>query len=133
MIRLKIHHIGYWVKCIEKEMHVFKMLGYQISSGITYDESRDCYICFMASNEIKIKLIQPASEYSAIKNLLKEHEEQDYHICYETTSFENDLLKLSEKGFHIYDENLFTTDVDNYAVFLSTKNGAKFIEVLAAS
>lgn len=49
---MKLHHIGYLVKNIEKSAAAFRAAGfsdvlYPDGSFVCYDDTRDCDICFM--------------------------------------------------------------------------------------
>ncbi len=44
---MKIHHIGYAVKNIEKSREVFLQLGYQNEGDIVVDDARNVKILFM--------------------------------------------------------------------------------------
>jgi methylmalonyl-CoA/ethylmalonyl-CoA epimerase len=46
MNNLKVHHIGYLVKKLDKAKATFEALGYK-SGDITHDETRGIDICFL--------------------------------------------------------------------------------------
>lgn len=129
---MKISHIGYCVECIDSSVNTFKMLGYSQKSDIFYDKSKDCYICFLENSDICVKLIEPASSDSVINHLLNGHGKQDYHLCYETTAFEQDVLNLCEKGFEVFPKEHGGHYLQENAVFLSNEK-VGFIEVHNAS
>lgn len=96
---MKIHHIGYLVKKIEKSIEEFQRLGYEKKSEITYDETRKIDICFMEKNNYLIELVSPKDKSSVAYNLLKQHKSSPYHICYETDNLEEDIMELEASGY----------------------------------
>lgn len=56
MATLKIHHIGYLVKKIEKAKQGFKVLGYHTEQDTVYDSIRKVEICFMTKDDCRIEL-----------------------------------------------------------------------------
>lgn len=103
MIHLKVHHIGYLVKKIDKAMGEFGRLGYTAVSKVVYDDHRKIHICFMEKDGYRIELISPASNDSVVSGLLKKYKNSPYHICYETPDFETDLASLSGESFTAID------------------------------
>lgn len=103
MIHLKVHHIGYLVKKIDKAMDEFGRLGYTAVSEVVYDDYRKIHICFMEKDGYRIELISPADNGSVVSGLLKKYKNSPYHICYETPDFEADLASLSGESFTAID------------------------------
>lgn len=103
MNHLKIHHIGYLVKHIDKAMAEFERLGYDAVSEVTYDDLRKIRICFMEKDGYRIELVSPADSSSIVSGLIKKYKNSPYHLCYETQDFENDLAALTEEGFTAID------------------------------
>lgn len=103
MNHLKIHHIGYLVKHIDKAMAEFERLGYDAVSEVTYDDLRKIRICFMEKDGYRIELVSPADSSSIVSGLIKKYKNSPYHLCYETQDFENDLAALTGEGFTAID------------------------------
>lgn len=99
MLQLKIHHIGYLVKAIDSARSEFEALGYLSESAIIYDPDRKADICFLTKDNCRVELISPKSEDSVVWNLLKKYKNAPYHICYESSSFAEDLSYLTVHGF----------------------------------
>ena len=99
MPALKIHHIGYLVKKIEKAKYTFETLGYQTEQDIVYDPIRKVNICFLIKDGYRIELVSPTSEDSVAAGLLKKYKNSPYHVCYEAADFEKDCESLRKKGF----------------------------------
>lgn len=99
MATLKIHHIGYLVKKIEKAKQGFKVLGYHTEQDTVYDSIRKVEICFMTKDDCRIELVSPVSEDSVVAGLLKRYKNSPYHICYETDDYEAAYAELTSSGF----------------------------------
>lgn len=99
MPTLKIHHIGYLVKKIEKAKKTFEALGYHIEQDTVYDEIRKVEICFLIKNGYRVELVSPVSADSVVSGLLKKYKNTPYHICYETDDYEAAFAKLRADGF----------------------------------
>ncbi|MCM1174478.1 MAG: VOC family protein [Blautia sp.] len=103
MPTLKVHHIGYLVKKIERAICTFQALGYEIVQDTVYDEIRRINICFLKKDGYCIELVSPVSEDSVISGLMKRIKNSPYHICYETEHFEEDCQALINGGFTAMD------------------------------
>ena len=80
---MKIHHIGYAVKNIEKSIEVFKNLEYHIGETIR-DDLRKVNICFVEKDGYVVELISPIdkNQESIVDGVLKKSGNGPYHICY---------------------------------------------------
>lgn len=100
---MKIHHIAYAVKSIERSRPGFEALGYEVVQRTVEDKDRGIYICFMEHMEsgTLIELIEPASEDNPVKNYLKKMKNvaTPYHICYETADLDEAIKIQMEAGF----------------------------------
>lgn len=99
MIHLKVHHIGYLVKKITAAVKEFEHLGYTLTQDIVYDDYRKINICFMEKDGYLIELVSPCDSASIVSGLIKKYKNCPYHLCYETTDFENDLAYLTANGY----------------------------------
>lgn len=99
MSTLKIHHIGYLVKKIEKARRTFEALGYHTEQDTVYDDIRKVDICFLMKDGYRIELVSPVSEDSVVAGLLKKYKNCPYHICYETADYEAACAELTANGF----------------------------------
>lgn len=57
---MKIHHIGYAVKNIEKARKSFKKLGFSQKGEMTFDRERNVKILFMENEGYRIELVASA-------------------------------------------------------------------------
>ncbi|MBQ7840737.1 MAG: VOC family protein [Lachnospiraceae bacterium] len=96
---MKIHHIGYLVKKIEKAAAAFAGLGYVRAGEITHDEIRKVDILFLQKDGYQVELVSPYSPDSVVAGMIKTYKNSPYHICYEARDFEADLKKLEESGY----------------------------------
>lgn len=99
---MKVDHIGYAVKKIEKAIESFELLGYQFGEVID-DNNRNIKICFGIKDGYKVELIQPIDKMkeSPVDNYLSKIGATAYHICYVSQDFEKDIADLTSKGFKI--------------------------------
>ena len=95
---MKIHHIGYLVKKMEKALPRFEELGYSVERESVYDEYRKADIAFLAMDGYRIELVCPHKE-SDVYPLLKKLGNTPYHICYETEDPEGDIARLKNSGY----------------------------------
>lgn len=100
---LKVHHIGYAVKNIDKAINVFSTLGYTVYQK-TDDKERNVTIAFAEKSGYCVELISPLSEGSPVDNVLKKSGASPYHICYETVSIKDTLECLEKEKFVVISE-----------------------------
>lgn len=96
---MKIHHIGYLVKNIEKARDSFAVLGFSVTQSLVYDPYREVDILFMEKDGYTIELVTPKSDTSVVSKLIKTYKNAPYHLCYESDRFETDIVRLSASGF----------------------------------
>ena len=101
---MKIHHVGYLVKKIDKAIKAFEGLGYVVTQETMLDEFRQVNICFLEKDGYAIELVSPASKESVVSNLMKKLGNTPYHICYETDDFDGDVARLEEQHYTICSE-----------------------------
>lgn len=103
MPTLKIHHIGYLVKKIEKAIKSFEALGYLVEQDTVYDDIRKVDICFLVKDGYRVELVSPVSGDSVVSGLLKKYKNTAYHICYEADDPEAAYAELTANGFAAID------------------------------
>lgn len=101
---MKIHHIGYLVKKIEKAAAAFEAMGYVREGGMTHDEYRKVDILFLEKDGYRIELVSPYAPDSVVAGLIKTYKNAPYHICYETEDFAAELAALENGGCVRMDE-----------------------------
>lgn len=130
MLALKVHHIGYLVKKIDKAIRSFESLGYRIIQETVYDDIRKVDICFLEKDGYCIELIAPVCEDSVVYGLLKRYKNSPYHICYETGDFEKDYETLLSNGFIAIDEPTPAPALQDRKVVFLTSPSMGMIELL---
>ncbi len=101
---MKIHHVGFLAKNIEKTEKKFFELGYEVESPTAYDEIRKINIEFLVNGGYRVELIQPMSEESPMYPLLKRFKNSPYHFCYEVENLDAAVEELSGKGYTVIQE-----------------------------
>ena len=101
---MRIHHIGYLVKKIDKAKDSFISIGFSVKQETIYDQFRDVNILFMEKDGYMIELVSPHSEKSVVAHLMKTYKNSPYHICYESENFNEDTTSLAKKGFMSIDQ-----------------------------
>lgn len=96
---LKIHHLGYLVKNIEKAKGSFAALGFSVVQDSVYDPCRGIELLFMEKDGYRIELVTPKTETSVVSKLIKTYKNAPYHICYLSDNFEQDIKDLSGSGY----------------------------------
>lgn len=101
---MKIHHIGYLVKKIEKAAAAFEALGYAREGDMTRDEYRRVDILFMQKDGYRIELVSPYAQDSVVAGLIRVYKNAPYHICYEAEDFAAEIAGLENSGYVRMDE-----------------------------
>lgn len=96
---MKIHHIGYLVKKIEKAISAFENLGFILTQEIVLDEYRQANICFLKKDGYVVELVSPVSKESVVADLMKKKGNTPYHICYETENIDDDINNLLKQHY----------------------------------
>lgn len=96
---MRIHHIGYAVKNIEKSKQSFLELGYREESCVIYDELRKINILFLTNGGYRVELVEPADKEAPIYNIIKKNGNTPYHICYYTEDIDKNVEELENQGY----------------------------------
>ena len=130
MATLKIHHIGYLVKKMDKAIASFTGLGYQITQQTLRDDIRKVDICFLEKDGYLIELVSPVSEDSVVAGLMKKYKNSPYHICYETEDYEKAYEELTANGFIAIDTLTPAPALQNREVVFLTNASMGMIELI---
>ena len=97
---MKIDHIGYAVKKIDRAKSSFEKLGYQFEDMIE-DSDRNIYILFGEKDGYRIELVAPLDKgkESPVDSYISKIGPTPYHICYRSEAFDDDLEQLQQQGF----------------------------------
>ncbi len=130
MSNLKIHHIGYLVKKIDRARQTFETLGYRTEQDTVYDDTRKVDICFLVKDGYRVELVSPVSPDSVVAGLIKKYKNAPYHICYETDDFETALAELTAGGFLAIDTPTPAPALGNRRVVFLTSAASGMIELI---
>jgi len=126
---MKIHHIGYVVKKIDKAIDKFHQLGYS-GETITRDEYRGIDICFMENDGYRIELVSPYRADSTVSGLLKRTKNAPYHICYISSDIEKDMANLAQNGYMQISELHEAPAIDGKRVIFMNNASIGMIELV---
>ena len=101
---MRVHHIGYLVKHLEKSRDSFLSLDFHVTGDTVYDGYRDVDILFMEKDGYTVELVSPRSDASVVARLIKTYKNAPYHLCYETDDLTAELARLENSGFTRIDE-----------------------------
>ena len=130
MSTLTIHHIGYLVKKIVPAIRSFEALGFQVAREVTRDDIREVDICFLEKDGYRVELVSPYSATSVVAGLLKKYKNCPYHICYETSHFEEALEELTSHGYVMMGSPTPAPAIDQHPVVFLTNASLGMIELL---
>ena len=97
---MKIDHIGYAVKNIEKAKKSMEILGYTFEDTVE-DIERNIYIAFGEMDGYRVELISPMSMGSPVEVYLSQIGPIPYHICYKSADIEVDIKRLQANRFKV--------------------------------
>lgn len=130
MSTLTIHHIGYLVKKIVPAIHSFEALGFQVVREVIRDDIREVDICFLEKDGYRVELVSPYSATSVVAGLLKKYKNCPYHICYETSHFEEALEELTSHGYVMMGSPTPAPAIDQHPVVFLMNASLGMIELL---
>lgn len=96
---MKLHHVGYLVKSINRALLEFQKLGYKAVASTVFDSSRNIFICFVDNCGTLVELIESASTESDIASLTRRIGVGPYHLCYEVTNIDSTTKVLRKQGY----------------------------------
>lgn len=97
---MKIDHIGYAVKNIDKAKKSMEVLGY-IFEDTVEDKDRNIYIAFGKMDGYRVELVAPISAGSPVDMHLSKIGPTPYHICYTSADIESDIERLQANRFKV--------------------------------
>lgn len=100
----KVDHIGIAVNDLDKSIPYYtEILGLPLLK-IEEVESEKVRVAFIDAGNIKIELLTPIDETSAIYGFLSKRGEGIHHIAFGVTGIEDRLAELKEKGVQLINE-----------------------------
>lgn len=97
---MKIDHIGYAVKNIDKAKKQMEMLGFSFEETVT-DADRNIYLAFGEMCGYRVELVAPISNGTPVDTFLEKIGSTPYHICYTSNEIEADMERLQQKRFKV--------------------------------
>ena len=99
---MKIDHIGYAVKRLDRAQSAFERLGFVFESVID-DIDRNVKLAFGVKDGYRIELVAPLDrkEESPIDQYLSNSVGTPYHICYESENFDTEVEELVKQGYKV--------------------------------
>ena len=103
---MKINHVGYAVKNLEKAKDLFKGLGFLFEEKVYNDSDRNLFITFGSDGNYRIELLQKMNNSlpSPIDIFIQKNGPIPYHFCYSVTNIEEGINDLKENGFIVINE-----------------------------
>ena len=95
---MKVHHLGYAVKNIDKAKHQFEVLGFTTEGNVINDDSRNIQIQFMINGNERIELVSPLPGTNPVNSVLQKNGPIPYHICYEVDDIQKTIEEMEKLG-----------------------------------
>ena len=127
---MKIDHLGYVTKDIEKSLADFLKLGFSIVSELVTDESRKIEIVFIRNESVVIELVSPLNAESDIYELAKRSNNTIYHICYTTSDLEGKIEELRKDKYFLVVPPAEAIAFDNRRVAFMMSSTVGLIELV---
>ena len=99
---MKIDHIGYAVRRIDRAIVAFKELGFDFGEIID-DTDRNVRLAFGVKDGYRIELVSPLDKEktSPVDQYIIGASGTPYHICYSSSDFEKELETLKSRGYKV--------------------------------
>ena len=103
---MKIDHIGYAVKRIDRAAAAFEKLGFVFEPAVE-DPARNVRLAFGQNGGCRIELVCPLDrgKASPVDAYLGSVGPTPYHICYESADLDAEIETLSKNGFKVIRES----------------------------
>ena len=100
--KMKIDHIGYAVKRIDRALNFFETLGYTFEPIID-DTDRNVKLAFGEKDGYRIELVAPLDkkQISPVDQYLSNTNGTPYHICYQSKNFNKEIEQLESQGYKV--------------------------------
>jgi len=126
---MRIHHIGYLVKNIDKSRKEFEKLGFSVESQAKHDGIRSAYIEFLTNGDYRIELIEP-DKNSDLQGMMKRFKNVGYHICFEVDNFDETVKNYQLGGYLLIQEPALAPCINNKRVCFLVGANTGLIEIL---
>lgn len=128
---MKVDHIGYAVKRIDKALSSFEKLGFTFEPIID-DIDRNIKISFGSKDGYRIELVAPLDKKlkSPVDQYLSNVSGTPYHICYKSEDFDTEIENIKLQGFKIIIEPRPAVAFNGKRVVFMMNIGLGLIEIV---
>ena len=126
---MRVDHIGYAVKNVDKAKKAMEPLGYKFEPTIE-DKARGIYIAFGELDGYRVELVAPIGKGSPVDMHLSKIGPTPYHICYRSSCIEADIEKLQARRFKVAIPLTPAIAFDNKRVVFLYSLSAGLIEIV---
>ena len=127
---MRIHHIGYLVKKLEKAAEEFEKLGYVRLGDVTDDTYRKVEILFLEKDGYVVELVSPNAPDSVVSGLIRTYKNAPYHICYACEDLDGEIERLAGSGYVQIDAPMPAPAIGGRRVCFLMNRVAGMIELL---
>ena len=134
---MKIDHVGYLCKDINKSISLFLSLGYKQETKVFEDnvaegenKARNVFICFLRNGANRVELVSPIDESSDVYATIQRQGEGPYHICYQVEDLEDSIQILKQSGWLLLKRPAKAIAFDDKRVVFLFRSGAGTIELV---
>ena len=100
----KVDHIGIAVQNMEESIAYYtNVLGLKLLK-IEEVETQQVKVAFIDAGNVKIELLEPMSEKSAVHGFIEKRGQGIHHVAFGVTSIEERMQELREKGVRLLSE-----------------------------
>lgn len=99
---MKIDHIGYAVKRMDRAKAAFQDLGFTFAAAID-DTDRNVKLAFGEKDGYRIELVSPLDKDkdSPVDTYLSKFGPMPYHFCYQSEDLDREIGNLTRQGFRV--------------------------------
>ncbi len=128
---MRIDHIGYAVKRMDRAQSSFEKLGFSFEQVVD-DTDRNVKITFGINDGYRIELVAPLDKNlkSPVDQYLGNASGTPYHICYESDNFDNEIESLKRQGFKVVIEPRPAAAFDGRRVVFMMNLGFGLMEIV---
>lgn len=123
----KINHLGIAVHSLEESVPFYRdvlRLEYLGEEAVAEQKVK---VAMFAAGEVKIELLEPASEDSPIAKYLEKKGEGIHHVAYESDDITGELSEMESKGIQLIDKEPRKGAHDMKIAFLHPKSTGKVL------
>ncbi len=130
LVDMKIHHVGYLVKNLEKAQSQFESMGYRSEGIPVYDGYRGIDVIFLKKEGYRIELVCPRNGDSIVSSLCKKLGNTPYHICYEVDDIEQSVQELAKLRFVVWEQPHEAPAIDGRRIVFLISSQIGLIELV---